>query len=225
MADNTNNNQQNSAAPSAPAKQSLFKRPAVRSVSGIVLAILVLGGAIVYKTVTSSVAIDDSLISAPVIAIGPQASGILQQVYVKPGDTVTAGENIAAVGTEVLTSKIDGLVIATQNVPGQVFAPGSAVVSMIDPQALRVLGTLDENKGLSKIKIGDPVYFTVDAFGSQKFTAIVDEISPTANDTSVVFNISDQRATQEFDVKARYDVSAHPEFKNGMSAKMKVFPQ
>jgi multidrug resistance efflux pump len=96
---------------------------------------------------------------------------------------------------------------------------------MIDPTALRVVGTIDENKGLSAIKVGAPVSFTVDAFGNKSFTGIVDEISPTANDTSVVFSISDQRPTNRFDVKVRYDVAAHPEFKNGMSAKMWVYPK
>jgi hypothetical protein len=51
----------------------------------------------------------------------------------------------------------------------------------------------------------------------------VEEVSPTSNVSSVVFNISDKRAVQEFTIKVKYDVSLYPEFKNGMSAKIKVF--
>ena len=206
-------------------KQNIFTRPWVQSIIGILVVVLMLGAVIVYKIYSASISIDTSVISAPVIAIGPQSSGILQAVYVKPGDSVVAGQSVAQVGTDVLTAKVAGLVIATDNVPGQLFAPGSAVVSMVNPLELRVVGTIDENKGLSQVKIGDPVSFTVDAFGSTAFTGVVDEISPTSNDTSVVFNISDQRPTHQFDVKVRYDVAAHPEFKNGMSAKMWVFPR
>ena len=206
-------------------KQSLFQKPWVRSLAGMVVILALLGAAIVYKEISASVSIEDSFISAPVINIGPQSAGILGAVYVKPGEAVTAGESVAEVGTEVLTAKVDGLIISTENVPGQVFAPGSAVISMIDPTALRVVGTLDENKGLSKVKVGDPVSFTVDAFGGAQFTGLVDEISPTSDDTSVVFNISDKRPTHQFDVKVRYDIAAHPEFKNGMSAKMWVYPK
>jgi multidrug resistance efflux pump len=209
----------------APVKQSLFKKPWIRSAAGMVAVVALLAGAIIYKETVSSVYVDLSVISAPVIALGPQSAGILQAVYVRPGDMVTARQNVAEVGTEVLTAKIDGLIVSTQDVPGQVFSPGAAVVSMIDPTASRVVGTIDENKGLSDIKVGDPVSFTVDAFGSKTFTGIVDEISPTANDTSVVFSISDQRPTNRFKVKVRYDVAAHPEFKNDMSAKMWVYPK
>ena len=103
--------------------------------------------------------------------------------------------------------------------------PSDAIVTTIDPSALRVVGQLDENKGLTRIKVGDPVSFTVDAFGGQQFTGVVDEIAPTANATSVVFNISNSRETQQFDIKARFDTSAYPELKNGMSARMKIFVQ
>ena len=94
---------------------------------------------------------------------------------------------------------------------------------MIDPQELRAIGTIKENSGLSKIKVGDPVSFTVDAFDGEKYTGIVEEISETSKDTSVVFSISDKRETKEFMVKVKYDTSLYAKFKNGMSAKMKVY--
>ncbi len=94
---------------------------------------------------------------------------------------------------------------------------------MIDPNQLRVVGKIDENKGLSSIKIGDPATFTVDAFGGTEFTGIVDEISPTSDQSSVVFSISDKREIKQFDLKVRYDIALHPEFKNGMSAKLRIY--
>lgn len=206
-------------------KPSIFKRPWVQSLIGVIVIVLLLLGVIVYKSLSSRVPIDSSVILAPEIAIGPQAEGVLQTVFVKVGDTVTRGEAVAQVGGEVLSAGVDGLVIAEQNTPGEVVMPGQAVVTMIDPTALRVVGTIDENKGLSKIVVGDPVSFTVDAFGSKQFTGIVDEISPTSNDSGVAFTISDKRETRQFDIKVLYDVAAHPEFKNGMSAKMKIYPK
>jgi multidrug resistance efflux pump len=202
----------------------LFKRPWMQSLSGIVIIGVLLGAVLIYKDLSSHVSIDMSVIEAPVIAIGPESQGVVQAVYVKPGDVVKKGEVLAQVGAETLSAGIDGLVIATQNVPGQVFMPGGAVVSMIDPHALRVVGTLDENKGLSKIKVGDPVSFTVDAFGNQNFVGVVDEISPTSNDSGVAFTISDKRETRKFDVKVRFNPILENQFKNGMSAKMKVYP-
>ncbi|HTH93036.1 MAG TPA: efflux RND transporter periplasmic adaptor subunit [Candidatus Paceibacterota bacterium] len=206
-----------------PKKQSLFQKPWVQSVVGIVVVALLLGAVIVWKSLSSYVSIKDSLVSAPVINIGPQAAGILQEVYVKAGDKVTANEPVARVGSETLSAQVDGIVTSVQNTPGQVFQPGAAVITMIDPTQLRIVGTLAEDKGLADVKVGQPVTFTVDAFGNDTFTGIVDEVSPTSNQSGIVFSISDERAEQNFDVKVRYDVAAHPEFKNGMSAKIKVY--
>ena len=50
----------------------------------------------------------------------------------------------------------------------------------------------------------------------------MDSISPTSRESGIVFNISDKRETQEFDVSVRYDVDAYPELRNGMSAKIVI---
>src|ERR1035437_2653729 len=208
-----------------PTKESILKKPWVQSLAGIVVIILLAGGALVYKTLSTQVSIENSLISAPTISINPENEGIIQEVYVKAGDNVAVGQALARVGAEVLSAKVAGIVIAVDNAPGQVFQPMASepVIQMIDPTALRVVGTLKETEGLSKIKVGDPVSFTVDAFTGKTFSGVVDSISPTSNQTGVVFSISDQRAIQTFDVKVKYDVTANPEFKNGMSVKMNVF--
>jgi multidrug resistance efflux pump len=205
-------------------KPGVFSKPWVQSLSGVVVVVALLIGVLTYKTLASRVAIDLSTISAPEIAIGPEQAGVLQSVNVKAGDMVTPGEAVAQVGAEVLSAQVAGLVIDVQNVPGQVFSPGQAVVTMVEPQDLRVVGTIDENKGLSKLKVGDPAYFTVDAFGSERFVGVVDEISPTANQTGVAFSISDQRPTNQFDVKVRYDTTKYSYLRNGMSARLYVYP-
>lgn len=204
-------------------KKGVLTKPWVQTIVGIILIGATLGGFLYWKANSPFVYIEMSQISAPVINIGPEAQGVLTAVYVKPGDTVTPNESVAQVGSEILSAKVAGRVITTQNTPGQVFAPGTPVVSMIVPSELRVVGKLDEDKGLSRIKVGDPVYFTVDSFGGTQFTGVVDEISPTSDQSSVVFSISDKRPVRQFDVKIRYDVATHPEFRNGMSAKIYVY--
>ena len=204
-------------------KENFLKKPWVQSVAGIILIVVVLIGLLYFKSTSSYIAIDMSQISAPIIIIGPESEGILSEIYVKPGDKVVESEPLARVGGETLSAKTAGIVISTVNTPGQVFMPGSAVVSMIDPNQLRVVGEIDENKGLSSIKVGDSVIFTVDAFGGTEFTGIVDEISPTSNQSGVVFSISDKREIKQFDIKVRYDTALHPEFKNGMSAKLRIY--
>ena len=204
-------------------KESIFKKPWVQSLTGIFLVIVIVAAILFIKSAASTVSIENGTVSAPVISISPTSAGILDEVYVKTGETVTAGQPLAHVGAEVLTAKIDGLVIDVSNTPGQFFAASQAVVKMINPNEMRIVGTIKEDAGFADIKIGNPVTFTLDAFGSKKFVGYVDEISATSKDSSVVFSISDKRETKEFTVKIKYDTAAHPEFKNGMSAKIEVY--
>ena len=94
---------------------------------------------------------------------------------------------------------------------------------MIDPSQLRLVARVDENAGLSDIKPGDKVVFTLDAYGSKKFDGTVDQIIPTSYESGVIFNISDTRQEQQYEVKISYDAESHPEILNGMSARVWIY--
>ena len=160
---------------------------------------------------------------APQIDLAPTVAGVLQDVYVHEGDEVTANAAVALVGKQLVKAKVSGLIITVHNDIGKIFNPGEAVVSMIQPDELRVVGQIDEDKGLSNIRVGERAVFTVDAFGSKEYQGVVDEVSPTSRSSDVVFNISDQRQINQFNVKVRFDIGAYPELKNGMSARIWVY--
>ncbi len=206
------------------------KKPFNRHALGLALGILIVVGggtaALAFVAVSSkTVSIDQSRVEAPVVDLSPTQSGTLRALNVSAGQLVPPNTVVAQVGVELIKSTEGGLVLSTTGGVGDTVGAGQPVVEMIDPNALRIVGQVDENKGLSKIKIGDPVTFTVDAFGSATFVGTVDEVSPTSNQSGVVFNISSQRAVQQFDVKARFDTTLYPQFKNGMSARMTVYVQ
>ena len=199
------------------------ERRIVMAVLGAMFVICVAaGGAMYWKFSSGRISIDKSSITAPRIELGPSAPGVLQEIDVHAGDIILPDTVVARVDTQIIKSKNGGLVIAVQNDIGKRFNPGESVVSMIDPQDLRVVGQLGEDKGLQDVRVGQRALFTVDTFGSRTFTGTVDEISPTSHDSGVVFNISDQREKKVFDVKVRYDVTEYPELKNGMSAKFTI---
>jgi multidrug resistance efflux pump len=193
------------------------------SVAFLILAIA--GTASYFIFSSKEVEIDASSISAPLIELTPTSAGRLNAVYVNEGDTVAANAPVAEIGTEIITTKIAGTIVQVNNTIGAQIAPGQAVIEMIDPMQLRVVGKIDEDKGLAQIQVGDPASFTVDAFGGKSFVGVVDEIAPTSNQSDVVFDISDQRETQQFDIKVRYDTSAYPQLKNGMSARIWIYEQ
>ncbi len=189
------------------------------------LAFLVAGAvALFYLSLSNSrVYVEKSALEAPATDLSSRIGGTLQKLFVGAGDNVQANEPIAQVGNDVIKAKDQGVIISVKNDIGKNFAPGEAVASMINSGELRVVAKVEENKGLSDIQIGQKAVFTVDAFGSKEYSGVVDEISPTARSGDVVFNISSAREQQEFDVKIRFNVSAYPEIKNGMSAKAWIY--
>jgi len=205
------------------AEQSILHNKWVRSAGAIALVLVIVGGLLYWQMASTRVSIDTSLITAPIIDLSPTAPGQLQEVYVNEGDVVAANTPVARVGDEILKTTVAGEIINIQNNIGKSFNPGQAVVSMIDPSQLRVVGTIDENKGLSKIRVGQLASFTVDAFGGKLYQGVVDEVNPSSNQSDVVFNISNSRQVQQFDAKVRFDQSQYPELKNGMSAKLTIY--
>lgn len=185
-----------------------------------------IGGGLYWYVNSKTVYIDLSQIQAPLINLSPANAGVLQAVYVNPGDVVAANQPVALVGNEVVESQTAGEIVTVDKNIGQYINPltgAGTVATMIDPTQLRVVGNLDENKGLNDVQVGDPATFTVDAFGSQVFKGVVDEVAPTSEQSDVVFNISDQRPTNQFAVYVRFDPTLYPQLKNGMSAKIWVY--
>ncbi|MDD3487198.1 MAG: efflux RND transporter periplasmic adaptor subunit [Candidatus Moranbacteria bacterium] len=185
--------------------------------------ISVIGGGFYLNIISKRVYVEKSEIDAPQITLSAKNGGVLEEIYVETGDFVPADLVVARIGNELVKTKDAGLIISRQNQIGTYFSPGQAVVTMLKSEDFRVVGRLEEDKGLDKVKVGQRVIFTVDAFGSKQFEGVIDEVSPTSRPSDVVFNISDQRQENEFNVKARFNVGQYPELKNGMSAKMWIY--
>ena len=115
-----------------------------------------------------------------------------------------------------------GIITFIQDTPGQMTTPQSAIVKMYDPDSLRLVGHIQEDQGLSDLRVGQKVLFTLDAVDGKQYQGTVEKIATAASDSSVVFSISDKRQEKDFDVKASFDLNAYPEIKNGLSAKMWV---
>ena len=217
----------NNHAHAAPAKEPILKRIArskmARWIGVIIVVVLTVVSTVLLKELNESIYTDQADIEAPTIDLGPATAGILQKILVNVGDHVAADTPVAQVGNELIQTKVAGIITSTENTIGQTANPSDPVVTMIDPTQLRAVAHLDENKGLSSVQVGEHATFTVDAFGSKQYQGIVDDISPTAREGDIVFNISDQRQTQEFDVKIRFDIKAYPELTNGMSAKITIY--
>ena len=193
--------------------------------SAIIAGLVVIGaGIFIYLKISGgSIYIENSQVTADKIDLASPAGGTLNNVYVNEGDQVNADTVVAQVGNALVKSKVSGLIIFARQDIGKIVAPGETIVSEIDPNDLRVVGRLAEDKGLKNVSVGMAAVFTVGAFGGKKYDGVVDEVSPTSRAGDVVFSISDKRQEQEFNIKVRFDLTAYPELKNGMSAKLWVY--
>jgi multidrug resistance efflux pump len=201
-----------------------IKNPKVlRAILIAFFAIALIGGYVFIQLLRDRVSIEDSLVQAPIITISPETPGKILDIKVYDGKMVKKGDALAVVGTNTLTAFGDGLIVSTNNAIGGLASSQTPVVQMINYSDMRIAGTLDENKGLDRVKVGQAVSFTIDALPGQQFWGFVDEISPTAKQTQLQFSVSSERPTQQFVVFARFNAYNYPQIKNGMSAKMTVY--
>lgn len=188
----------------------------------LLLVIAVVAGFYLILT-RNQIYTDKAEIEAPIVTISPIQSGSLEKVLVAEGQKVEAGTVVAQVSDQILRTKDAGIVISAEDKIGKTIGTNDPVIALINPRELRVVAHVDEDKGIKDIKVGELVSFTVDAFASKKYSGVVNEISQTARQSGVVFNISDQREVKQFDVKISFDTDQYAELKNGMSAKVTIF--
>jgi multidrug resistance efflux pump len=188
-----------------------------------IVAVALIGGTGYLLILQSRVYIEKAEINAPTIILTPQTSGVIDKLYVKEGETVRKNQILAKVGDDLIKAPTSGIITSIANTPGQMASPQTPIVQMIDPRELRVIGRLEEDKGLADVKVGQNVIFTVDAYGSAEFEGVVEEVAPSARQNDIVFSISDKREVREFNIKATFDQKAYPQLKNGMSAKMWIY--
>lgn len=204
-------------------KASVFRKPWIQSAIAIVLIFGSLAGMIFWQKVSTTIFIDMSVLEAPIAHIAPSSGGVLNALYVKEGDYITANTAIAQIGTETLFAKEDGVVVGKPQVMGTYVTPGQKIVDIVNNSKMRVVGTLEETEGLADVHPGQQVTFTVDAYAGKTYEGVVDSVSPVSNDAGIAFSISDKRPVRKFNVYARFTASAYPELKSGMSAKMTIY--
>ena len=136
-------------------EEKIIKNSRNKIIAVVVIAVIILGGAgglIYWSIVSSRVYVEDSVISAPVTNLAPTVGGVLQEVFVNVGDSVQTSAPIARVGDELIKANSDGQILSIDTNIGDNIAPGQMVASMINPQDLRVVGQVEEDKGLARYK-------------------------------------------------------------------------
>jgi len=203
--------------------QKIRKNPILLNLIILLILGAAIFGAFYWQDQQSKIYIEKAEISAPIIVLGPKVADQIDKIYVQEGDYVSRGQNLAKVGNEIIEAKTAGIITWVKNAPGQIGNSQEGVVKMFDPKSLRLVGRIQEDKGLSEIRADQKVTFTVDAFNDKEYKGTVESVAPISRQSSVAFSISDKREEKEFEVNVVFDAEAYKEIKNSMSAKMWVY--
>jgi multidrug resistance efflux pump len=203
---------------------TFLKQPKIaKIIIAVFIAILTISITAYIEFTKGRISIEDSVVSAPVTAITANTPAKLEEIDVYAGQQVKKGDLIAIAGSETLYTDTPGIVSMVNNQIGNLINEQNPVAQIVRTSDMRIAGTIDENKGLKDIQVGQVVSFTIDALPGQTFWGYLDEISPSAKQSQIAFSISSERPTQQFVVYARFNANAYPAIKNGMSAKMTIY--
>lgn len=101
----------------------------------------------------------------------------------------------------VVRAPFDGVVSKKYTEVGELVMPGKQIVTIVNPDRIYVLATIDE-VDVGRLKLGQPVAITVDAFPGERFDGTIRRISPIVSggkletrtaDVWIYFNKKDAR--------------------------------
>ncbi|MFM1652944.1 HlyD family secretion protein [Brevibacillus sp. B_LB10_24] len=161
----------------------------------ILLALILSGGGIGYYYWYQGahyISTEDAQVAGDIYRVMPQISGKLKSLTIKEGEQVLADQivgnldpsNLPGYQLEhaTLRAPISGRVIKVNAKAGEVVSASQAIALIVDESKLYLKANIEETD-LTRIKLGQPVRFTVDAFPNQTFTGEVSEIGHATNST------------------------------------------
>ncbi|HWP97243.1 MAG TPA: efflux RND transporter periplasmic adaptor subunit [Syntrophomonadaceae bacterium] len=139
---------------------------------------------------------DDARVDVSMVSVSPQMAGRIAEIYVSEGDTISQGALIArqvdltlTSGTNldmaVIKSPVSGTVIKKLGNVGETGMAGQPIVYVADLSSVFISANIEETE-LAKVKPGQLVDFTIDAFPGFKFSG---QVSSIVNATTSSFSL------------------------------------
>jgi HlyD family secretion protein len=112
----------------------------------------------------------------------------------------------------IVRAPFGGVVAKKYTEEGELLLPGKQIVTIVNPDKIYVLATIDE-VDVGRLRPGQPVAITVDAFPGEKFSGAIRRISPIVSGGKL--------ETRTADVWVYFDAK-QPRIKPGMSADVEI---
>jgi len=170
----------------------------------LILAVIILAGGAAgisyyfYQSI-NYFSTENAQITADIITLTPEVTGKVKNWDVKEGDLVKAGQVLGkqdvsmmvtstamnpqtlASSADIMISKadikspIDGKVVLSSVVKGQVVSPGMEIATIADTSHIFIKANIEETD-IIKIKPGQKVDIKIDAYSNKNFTGYVESI-------------------------------------------------
>lgn len=233
------------------------KKPKAKLITLIVVILLLAAGvgALLYVNYndTHFYSTENAQVMADMISVSPLITGKLASWDIKEGDMVKTGQILGRQDTGMLVqssalspsalqssadliagkadivSPIDGMVIQSSVVKGEMVAPGTSVVTIADISNMYITANIEETN-IFKIKEGQLVDILIDAYPGRNFTGYVMAIGKAANSifnpfsnltTSGTFSKTTQLLPVKISINGAKELTLYP----GFNATVKIHIQ
>jgi multidrug resistance efflux pump len=233
------------------------KRPKAKLILLIVVVLIVAGGAgallYVNYTDTHFYSTENAQVMSDMISVYPLLTGKLTEWDIQEGDAVKTGQIMGRQDTGTLVSSsavnsaalqnsadsiaskadivspIDGVVIQSTVVKGEMVAPASSIATIADLSHMYITANIEETNIL-KIKEGQAVDIKIDMYPGRDFTGYVEKIGKAANSifnpfsnltTSGTFSKTTQLLPVKISIAGAEDLNLSP----GVNATVKIHIQ
>lgn len=125
-----------------------------------------------------------------------------------------------------VVSPVDGTVAVKSANSGEVVSAGQSILTITNLSDVWMSARIEETK-IGRIRAGQPVEYTIDGYGSRKFTGIVYEVGSAANSVFALIPTENSsgnftKVTQRIPVKITLPQDSGFIFRPGMSAYIKI---
>lgn len=133
----------------------------------------------------------------------------------------TLSESDAALANMVLRAPFDGVVTIRHREPGEIVAPGSAVVTLLNRSDRWVRIYVPENR-IGAVHLGSPAQITSDTYPDRTYGGVVVFVASEAEFTPKNVQTTEERVKLVYAVKVRIEDDPRDELKPGMAADVRL---
>ncbi len=151
-------------------------RGAVAALIALVVVIAAITGGYFVLRDMNLLTTDNVKVTASLHAITPSGAGKLRRLMVKKGDVVKKDQILAlSENTGYLKSPVDGSVVECDVAEGQTVGPSTVIAVVADTRDIYIQANVEET-AIRRVRAGQAVRVTLDAYPGQAFSGVVREI-------------------------------------------------